>query len=279
MTQIFKEDGIVVPVTRIQAGPCVVTQVKTEKKDGVNAVQIGFGSQKMFRLTKPELGHLKGLSKDKKTTARFLRDVRVEENHELKRGDTFTVKIFESGDKVQVMGKAKGRGFQGVVKRHGFHGSPASHGHKDQLRMPGSIGATDAARVFKGTRMGGHMGDNQVTVKNLEIIKVDPENNILFIKGAVPGARNGLVLVTAEEGNITPDVEKVEEVKAEKTEAVETKSEDKKEDAVETGSTSAEATADKRDLSAKEEKQPAEEKKEEKEKEVVVEEKPKKETK
>jgi large subunit ribosomal protein L3 len=229
MTQIFREDGIVVPVTRIQAGPCVVTQVKTEKKDGVNAVQIGFGSQKMFRLTKPELGHLKGLSTDKKTTARFLRDVRVEENHELKRGDTFTVKIFESGDKVQVIGKAKGRGFQGVVKRHGFHGSPASHGHKDQLRMPGSIGATDAARVFKGTRMAGHMGDNQVTVKNLEIIKVDLENNILFIKGAVPGARNGLILITAEEGKIIPEVEKVEEVKAEAEVKEEKKTEEIKE--------------------------------------------------
>jgi large subunit ribosomal protein L3 len=227
MTQIFKEDGIVVPVTRIQAGPCVVTQVKTEKKDGVSAVQIGFGSQKMFRLTKPELGHLKGLSKDKKTTVRFLRDVRVEENHELKRGDVFTVKTFESGDKIQVMGTAKGRGFQGVVKRHGFHGSPASHGHKDQLRMPGSIGATDAARVFKGTRMGGHMGDNQVTVKNLEIIKVDSENNIIFVKGAVPGARNGLVLITAEEGKIIPEVEKVEEVK---TEVVEEKKVEVKEE-------------------------------------------------
>lgn len=216
MTQVFREDGTVVPVTRIQAGPCVVTQVKTEEKEGVNAVQVGFGVQKLFRLTKPQKGHLKDINvENPNQTVRHLHDFR--NDSDLKRGDIFTVSIFEPGEKVKVVGKSKGRGFQGVVKRHGFKGSPASHGHKDQLRMPGSIGATDAARVFKGTRMGGHMGDAQVSVLNLEIVKIDEENNELFIKGAVPGARNGLVYVMTPEGTIEPKKEeqKSEEVPAE----------------------------------------------------------------
>jgi large subunit ribosomal protein L3 len=195
MTQVFNDSGAVVPVTRVQAGPCVVTQVKTKEKDGVAAIQIGFGSQKTFRLSKSLQGHLQGLA-----TVRFLRDVRTEQ--ELKRGDSFTVSIFKPGDTIQVVGNSKGRGFQGVVKRHHFHGSPASHGHKDQERMPGSIGAGGVQRTFKGIRMGGHMGTQQVTVKNLEIVGVDVEKNELLIKGAVPGARGGLVLVSAEDGLI-----------------------------------------------------------------------------
>lgn len=204
MTQIFREDGTVVPVTRVQAGPCVVTQVKTAEKEGTNAVQIGFGVQKLFRLTKPEKGHLKDIivHDNANQTVRHLHDFR--NDNDLKRGDVFTVSIFEPGEKVKVVGKSKGRGFQGVVKRHGFKGSPASHGHKDQLRMPGSIGATDAARVFKGTRMGGHMGDAQISVLNLEIVKIDEENNELFIKGAVPGARNGILYVMTSQGSIEP---------------------------------------------------------------------------
>ncbi len=197
MTQVFKTDGTVVPVTRVQAGPCIVTQVKTTKRDGVSAVQIGFGPQKTFRLTKPLKGHLKDLE-----TVRYMRDFRASEDHGLERGDSFGVSIFSVGDRVQVVGTSKGKGFQGVVKRHNFKGGPASHGHKDQERMPGSIGATDAARVFKGTRMGGHMGDQQVTVKNLEIVEIDAENNALLIKGAVPGARNGVLMISTEEGNI-----------------------------------------------------------------------------
>lgn len=198
MTQVFRPDGTVVPVTRVQTGTCVITQVKTEKKDGVNAIQVGFGEQKLFRLNKPQKGHLKDLP-----SLRYLRDFRVDNSeHDLKRGDTYDLNSFESGEKVQVTGISKGKGFQGVVKRHGFHGSPASHGHKDQLRMPGSIGATDAARVFKGTRMGGRMGTDQVTVKNLEIIEVKPEENELLIKGAVPGARGGLLLISTKNGSI-----------------------------------------------------------------------------
>jgi len=209
MTQVFKDDGVVVPVTRVKAGPCVVTQVKTAKRDGVSAVQIGFGPQKAFRLTKPLKGHLKDIE-----TVRHMRDFRAPEDHGLERGDTFNVAIFAEGDKVQVVGTSKGKGFQGVVKRHNFKGGKASHGHKDQLRMPGSIGATDPGRVFKGMRMGGHTGDTQVTVKNLEIVAIDVENNELLIKGAVPGARNGVLMISTEEGKI--DVQKelpVEEIK------------------------------------------------------------------
>jgi large subunit ribosomal protein L3 len=206
MTQVFRPDGTVVPVTRVQAGPCVVTQVKTKDKDGVQSVQVGFGEQKKFRIKKPQQGHLRDLP-----TVRLMREIKVDDNHELKRGDTFSVKTFAPGDIVQVVGWAKGRGFQGVVKRHGFHGSPASHGHKDQLRMPGSIGATDAARVFKGKRMAGHMGTGRVTVKNLEIIEVHAEENELLIKGAVPGARGGLLFVSSDEGKI--EVEEVVETK------------------------------------------------------------------
>jgi len=196
MTQVFRENGAVVPVTRVAAGPCVVTQVKTQGNDTVSAVQIGYGEQKQFRLTKAEQGHLKGL-----TTVQFLRDFRAEDQG-LQRGDTFTVKIFEPGEKVQVTGSSKGKGFQGVVKRHNFGGSPKTHGHKDQHRMPGSIGATDPGRVFKGMRMGGHMGDDRVTVKNLEIVQILEDTNELLIKGAIPGARGNLLLISTEGGTI-----------------------------------------------------------------------------
>ena len=218
MTQVFREDGAVVPVTRIQAGPCVVTQIKTKEKDGVNSVQFGFDKQKNFRLTKALQGHLKDLGWNETESPRNLQEVRVEK-HNLNKGDIFTVKVFVPGEKVQVMGTSKGKGFQGVVKRHHFKGSLATHGHKDQLRMPGSIGATNAARVFKGTRMGGHMGDDRVTVKNLEVIEIFPETNEILIKGAVPGARNGLILISCHEGEMV--VEKNEEVKVEEVVAVE----------------------------------------------------------
>lgn len=203
MTQVFKDDGNVVPVTRVQAGPCVITQVKTQEKDGVQAVQVGFGSQKVFRLNKAEQGHVQGISMngDASTTVRVLRQFR--NNNDLKRGDTFTVSIFTPGEKVQVIGISKGKGFQGVVKRHHFAGGPASHGHKDNLRMPGSIGSTGPQRVLKGVRMGGHMGDDQITVKNLEIISVDEKNNELLIKGALPGARNSIVYIMTADGSIT----------------------------------------------------------------------------
>lgn len=201
MTQIFREDGTVVPVTRIQAGPCVVTEVRSN--NGATSVQFGFGVQKVFRLNRPEQGHLKDITHGGEgNTVRHLREVQVDGASELKRGDVFTVATFAPGDHVKVTGTAKGRGFQGVVKRHGFKGGPATHGHKDNLRMPGSIGSTGPQRVLKGTRMGGHMGDHQVTVQNLEIVEINPETNELLIKGAVPGARNGLVLITNPEGTV-----------------------------------------------------------------------------
>lgn len=192
MTQKFMEDGTVVPVTAILAGPCVITQIRTAEKDGYNAIQVGFLNKK--KLNKPESGHLKDLGK-----FRYLREFRVdnfENKDELKRGDEINVEKFEIGDVIKVSGISKGKGFQGVVKRHGFSGSPASHGHKDQLRMPGSIGATGPARVFKGTRLPGHMGDQRVTVKNLKVVEIDKDKNIMFIKGAVPGARNGLIEIS-----------------------------------------------------------------------------------
>ncbi|OGH64501.1 MAG: 50S ribosomal protein L3 [Candidatus Magasanikbacteria bacterium RIFCSPHIGHO2_02_FULL_47_14] len=210
MTQVFRDDGSVVPVTRVQAGPCVITQVKTAEKNHVDAVQIGYREQKAFRMKKPQQGHLKGLM-----NVRFMRDARVEADHGLKRGDTFTVKVFTEGEKVNVVGVSKGHGFQGVVKRHGFHGSPKTHGHKDQLRMPGSIGAGGVQRVFKGMRMGGHMGDARVTVQNLEIVQIFPDQNELLIKGALPGARGSLLLITTPEGKMQIDVMPVAETVAE----------------------------------------------------------------
>jgi len=188
MSQLFLNDGQMVPVTLVQAGPCQVVQVKIQEKDGYSAVQLGYGEKK--KLTKPLLGHLKNLAK-----FRYLREFKIEAEEKFTRGQEIRVGVFQPGDRVKVTGLSKGRGFQGTVKRHHFHGAPASHGHKDQLRMPGSIGATDPQRVFKGKRMAGRMGHGQVTVKNLEVVKVDPENNLLYLKGAVPGARNNLLLI------------------------------------------------------------------------------------
>lgn len=187
MTQIFKETGEAVPVTVVEAGPCVITQVKIEDKDNYKAVQVGYEQKK--KISKPIKGHLKDLGQ-----FRYLKEFRVKEG-EYKKGDKVEVSVFEKGDKVKITGTTKGKGFTGVVKRWGFRGSPKSHGHKDQLRMPGSIGATDPARVFKGTKMGGRMGGKQFTVSNLEIIKIDKDQNLIYIKGAVPGARNGLLKI------------------------------------------------------------------------------------
>lgn len=192
MTQVFLPNGMVVPVTKIQAGPCQIVAVRDDAKNGVKAVQIGFGEVKESRLSKPELGHLKDLDK-----VRNLRSFTIEKDVAVKRGDTITVETFTTGDKVQVVGESKGKGFAGVVKRHHFRGGPASHGHKDNLRMPGSIGAGGVQRVFKGMRMGGRMGGDRVTIKNLEIVEVHPENGELYIKGAVPGGRNALLLISA----------------------------------------------------------------------------------
>jgi large subunit ribosomal protein L3 len=189
MTQVYRPDGAVVPVTLVQAGPCVVTQVKTADKDGVNAVQIGF--RLMKKLNQPEAGHLKDLP-----LMADLRDFRVEEATEMKRGDAVEATVFQPGDLVNVTGVSKGKGFQGVVKRHHFHGHPTSHGHKDQERMPGSIGAGGPQHVFKGRRMAGRMGNEQVTVQKLEVVEVR-DGGILAIKGAVPGARNAVLEIVS----------------------------------------------------------------------------------
>ena len=188
MEQRFRPDGTVVPVTVLKAGPCVVTQVRTTPRDGYSAVQIGFSPRR--HVAKPQTGHLKGL-------AAFgeLREFRISDAAAFPRGTEITAGAFASGDLVTVVGTSKGHGFTGVVKRHGFAGHPSTHGHKDQLRMPGSIGSKRQGPVAKGKRMAGRMGADQVTVKNLEVIEVDAAENVLVVKGAVPGARGSLVLV------------------------------------------------------------------------------------
>lgn len=192
MTQVFLKSGEVVPVTKVVAGPCQVVQVKAAGKNGPAALQLGFGEKKEWRLAKPQAGHLKDL-----TPVSELRDF-VSDTDGVDRGDVVTVETFTVGDRLKVIGTSKGKGFAGVVKRHHFRGGPASHGHKDNLRAPGSIGAGGVQRVFKGMRMAGRMGGERVTVVNLEVMEVHPETNELYIKGAVPGGRNGLLLISAE---------------------------------------------------------------------------------
>ncbi len=189
MSQVFRPDGTVVPVTLVQAGPCIITQVKTEDTDGYTAVQVGMGISK--NLTKSEKGHLQGLSMPG-AMSQILREFRVEKTDAYKRGDALEATVFASGDKINVTGTSKGKGFQGVVRRHHFHGHPTSHGHKDQERMPGSIGAGGVQHVLKGRRMAGRMGDETVTVQNLEVVEVR-DNGIIAVKGAVPGARNSVI--------------------------------------------------------------------------------------
>ena len=189
MTQIFRDDKVI-PVTKIKAGPCLVIQVKNQDKDGYQAVQIGFSQSK--KINQALKGHFKKVDSKAKIDFRYLKEFKSGEA-ELKLGDQIKVDVFQVGDKVKISGLSIGRGFQGVVKRHGFHGSPASHGHKDQLRMPGSIGATGPARVFKGKKMPGRMGGRRITINNLEIIEILPKDNFLLIKGAVPGSRNSLL--------------------------------------------------------------------------------------
>jgi large subunit ribosomal protein L3 len=204
MTQVWKGDAVI-GVTRVQAGPCLVTQVKEAENDGYKAVQVGYGEKKEKNIAKPQLGHLKKagrlLGQKKKTEIRYIREFRLDKNGrnetaEVKAGDIIDVTTFEPGDVIKITGVSKGKGFQGVVKRHGFSGQKKTHGNKDQLRMPGSIGATGPAHVFKGMRMGGHMGNAKSTTTNLEVVEIDKENNILLIKGSVPGARNSLVEIS-----------------------------------------------------------------------------------
>ncbi|MEA2076739.1 MAG: 50S ribosomal protein L3 [Candidatus Marinimicrobia bacterium] len=190
MTRIFDEWGRNIPVTVIEAGPCYVTQIKTDETDGYTAVQVGFDEVREKVVTKPELGHLKGAGK----VLRTLKEFRLQEVNGLKIGDEINVEIFEKGDIVAVTGRSKGKGFQGTMKRHNFSGGPKSHGQKDRLRAPGSIGAgSSPSRVWKGMKMSGQMGDETVTVRNIEVVEIRPDKNILLVKGSVPGSRNGIL--------------------------------------------------------------------------------------
>lgn len=197
MTQIFTDDGSVIPVTVIEAGPCVVVAKKTQDRDGYTSVQLGFLPQKAQRMNKPMLGHFqkRGLP-----PYRVLREFRgsPQELDGLEEGQEVTVSIFQPGEKVKVTGKSKGKGFQGVMKRHGFRGSRDSHGARYH-RAPGSIGqCTFPARVFKGLKMPGQMGNRKVTVRGLEVVEVLPEKNLLLVKGSVPGPRQGLLIIRKE---------------------------------------------------------------------------------
>lgn len=189
-TQVFREDGSVASVTAIQAGPCTVTQVKTRDKDGYESVQLGF--DEVRRLKKPEQGHLKPVGK----LFRHLREVEADDISQVQLNQQVDVSIFKPGDRVDVIGVSKGRGFAGVVRRHHFGGGPKTHGQSDRMRAPGSIGSgTFPGRVIKGLRMAGHLGDARVTVRNLEVVQADAERNLLLLKGSVPGAPDSLVLI------------------------------------------------------------------------------------
>ena len=192
MTSVFSADGKNVPCTVIEAGPCVVTQVKTVEKDGYAALQLAFGEAKEKNTTKPMQGVFK---KANTTPKRHLAEFKFDEEYNL--GDTITVDIFNGVEFVDVVGTSKGKGFQGVMKRHGFGGvGQSTHGQDDRARKPGSIGACSyPAKVFKGMRMAGHMGAERVTVQNLQIIKVMPENNVLVVKGSVPGAKGSILSI------------------------------------------------------------------------------------
>jgi len=194
MSQIFNENGKVVPVLVIAAGPCYVTGIKKESEDGYSAVQMGFEELPERKISKPELGHLK---KAGLPALKVLKEIRLAEDKDAETfsiGQKLTVEMFKEGEYVDVTGRTIGKGFQGVMKRHNFRGGPATHGSMSH-RAPGSIGATDAARVFKGKRMAGHMGNKRVTIQNILILKVISEQNLLLLKGAVPGSSNGYVLV------------------------------------------------------------------------------------
>jgi large subunit ribosomal protein L3 len=188
MTQLYREN-LEIAVTAIEAGPCCVTQVKTAAKDKYNAVQIGFGESK--KLTKPEKGHLKGNG-----NYRYLRELRLDDVKDYQVGQKIDVTMFKPGDLVQIEGISKGKGFAGGVKRYHFRGGPKTHGQSDRHRAPGSVGSTTTpGRVFKGLRMAGHMGARKVTARNLEVVDIDQAKNIVLLKGAVPGAKGGLLLI------------------------------------------------------------------------------------
>ena len=192
MTQVFDENGTVIPVTVIEAGPCVVAQVKTSEKDGYEAVQLGFGDVKENKLNKPEKGHF---AKANVTAKKHLREFRLDSIEGIKVGDEVKADVFEAGEKIDVQGTSKGKGFQGVIKRHGQHRGPMGHGSMYH-RRPGSMGSTSTpGRVFKGKKLPGHMGVQKITIQNLEIIKVDMDKNVLLVKGSVPGPKGAILKI------------------------------------------------------------------------------------
>lgn len=191
MARIFAEDGEAIGVTVIEAGPCPVVQVKTQDKDGYDALQIGFGQKRTTLLTKPRLGHLGDLP-----PVRYLGEVRLNGPAEKNRGDVLTVEMFQVGDRVDVSGVSKGLGFQGGVRRHGFGGGPKTHGQSDRLRAPGSVGASSyPSRTYRGQRMAGRMGNRKNTTRNLRVVAVRPEENLIFVRGAVPGKANTVLTI------------------------------------------------------------------------------------
>ena len=194
MTEKFTKDGKIIPVTIVEVKPNVITQIKTVEKDGYNAVQLAVVDKKEKNATKAEIGHAKKAGVAPK---RFLKEIRVESVDNYTLGSTLAADTFEVGEKVDVTGTSKGKGFQGVVKRHGFGGvGQSTHGQDDRLRAPGSVGACAyPSRIFPGTRMGGHMGTDRVTVQNLVVLKVIPEYNLIMVKGSIPGAKNSIVTI------------------------------------------------------------------------------------
>jgi len=193
MTQVFRDDGTVVPVTVVEAGPCYVTQLRLPERDGYRAVQLGYGNAKAKHLTRGQMGHLE---KAGAPQLRHLREVRVREDEEYEVGQKILADVFAPGERVDIEGRSKGRGFAGVVKRYHFAGGPRTHGQSDRERAPGSIGAcATPGKVWKGQKMPGQMGNKKTTVQNLEVVLVDPERNLLAVRGSVPGPKGALVLV------------------------------------------------------------------------------------
>lgn len=192
MTQIFEENGTVIPVSVVKAGPLVVIQKKTEEKDGYNAIQIGYEEIKENRVNKPTKGHF---DKSEVEYKKYVKEIRVDNVDEFEIGQVISVDIFEAGDKIDISGTSKGKGTQGVIKRHGFSRGRETHGSQFHRAPGGMSAATYPGRVLKGHRMGGRMGNEKVTVQNLEIVRVDVENNLLLIKGAIPGPKKGLVTI------------------------------------------------------------------------------------
>jgi large subunit ribosomal protein L3 len=194
MTRIFNDDGVQVPVTVIEAGPCPVVMVRSDDADGYTAVQVGFGAQKTKRASKAEVGHAAKAGLE--AAPQLMREFTPDNGEVYEVGQELTVALFEAGDRIRITGRSKGKGFQGVVKRYGFAGRPASHGHP-MSRTPGSMGpGTDPSRVIKGKKLPGRMGGTRTTIRNLQVVRVDGERNLLFVKGGVPGARNSYLLIS-----------------------------------------------------------------------------------